>query len=81
MTFGTHATTRSPTPTPSARIAAAVAATLVRSSDQVISERDPFSRIETMATVLSSPFDNKFSATFNRASTKKSVEMKLEPGT
>ena len=80
VTLGTQATTRSPTPTPSALIAAAVAATLIRSSDQVISDRVPSSKIETMATDFSSPFDKRFSATFNRASTKNSDEMKFEPG-
>ena len=53
--FGTQATTRSPATTPSARMAAAVAETLTRSSAHVVSLRAPFSRIETIATVSASP--------------------------
>ncbi|CAB4669481.1 unannotated protein [freshwater metagenome] len=80
VTFGTHATTRSPLTTPAAFIAAVVAPTWARSWPHVVSVRLPSSRIETIATSPSLPFDKRFSATFKVASLKNRAETKSLPG-
>ena len=80
VTFGTHATTRSPLTIPTDFIAAVVAPTCALKSPHVVSVRVPSSRIETIATSPSLPLDSRFSATFKVASLKNREEIKSLPG-